>query len=208
MNASTKILGFSLVLATALSACASTPPPEVTAPIQLDGQAQLLDGERYLEYRVGVNIGATPDEVWALLTDAPAYPEWNSTVISIDGTIAAGEEIALKAKIDPKRTFDLTVSTFEPGQRLVWEDGGRAFKGVRTFTLTPREDGTTDVTMAEVLTGSMMGMIEGKLPDFRPSFNDFAADLKRAAEGNAAVGDSDDSDEGSGVVPNEATEEA
>ena len=182
MNASTKILGFSLVLATALSACASTPPPEVTAPIQLDGQAQLLDGERYLEYRVGVNIGATPDEVWALLTDAPAYPEWNSTVISIDGTIAAGEEIALKAKIDPKRTFDLTVSTFEPGQRLVWEDGGRAFKGVRTFTLTPREDGTTDVTMAEVLTGSMMGMIEGKLPDFRPSFDGFAHDLKQAAE--------------------------
>ena len=29
---------------------------------------------------------------------------------------------------------------------LVWEDGGRAFKGVRTFTLTRRDDGSTDVT--------------------------------------------------------------
>ncbi|MEM9460753.1 MAG: SRPBCC domain-containing protein [Myxococcota bacterium] len=182
MNASTAIRGLSLVLATALGACASTPPPEAAAPILLDGQAQLLDGQRYLEYRVGVNIAAAPDEVWALLTDAPGYPAWNSTVISIDGTIAPGEQIALKATIDPKRTFDLTVSTFEPGQRLVWEDGGRAFKGVRTFTLTSRGDGTTDVTMAEVLTGSMMGMIEGKLPDFRPSMTDFVADLKEAAE--------------------------
>ncbi len=182
-------------MAATLGACASTPPPQVEAPIGLDGQAQLLDGKRYLEYRVGVNIAAEPAVVWALLTDAPQYPEWNSTVISIGGTIAAGEEIALKAKIDPKRTFELTVSTFEPGARLVWEDGGRAFKGVRTFTLTRRDDGTTDVTMAEVLTGSMMGMIEGKLPDFRPSFNDFAADLKRAAEANAPAADaSPDSD--------------
>lgn len=185
MNASTAIRGLCLVLTATLGACASTPPPEATAPIVLDGQAQVLDGERYLEYRVGVNIEAEPDVVWALLTDAPRYPEWNTTVISIDGTIAPGEEIALKAKVDPKRTFDLTISAFEPGQRLVWEDGGRAFKGVRTFTLVPRGDGSTDVTMAEVLTGSMMGMIEGKLPDFRPSFNDFAADLKKAAEGSA-----------------------
>lgn len=180
-----------MVLVAALGACASTPPPQAASPIAADGQAQVLDGERYLEYRVGVNIAAQPDVVWALLTDAPKYPEWNSTVISIEGSIEPGQEIALRAKIDPKRTFDLTVSTFEPDQRLVWEDGGRAFKGVRTFTLTPREDGTTDVTMAEVLTGSMMGMIEGKLPDFRPSFDDFAADLKRAAEDHGASDPSD-----------------
>ena len=36
--------------------------------------------------------------------------------------------------------------------------------------------------MAEVLTGSMMNMIEPKLPDFRPAFTDFVADLKTAAE--------------------------
>ncbi len=171
-----------MALGLTLSACASTPPPETSQPVALGDPALLLDGERYLEYRVGVHVEATPQVVWGLLTDAPRYPEWNSTVISIDGTIAEGEEIALKAKIDPKRTFDLTVSTFEPNARLVWQDGGKAFKGVRTFVLTARDDGTTEVTMAEVLTGSMMGMIEGKLPDFRPSFDAFAADLKRAAE--------------------------
>lgn len=188
MNASTAIRGLPLVLAALLGACASVPPPEAAAPIALDGPATLLDGQRYLEYRVGVTIAAKPDVVWALLTDAAAYPQWNSTVTSIEGTIAPGEQIELRAKIDPKRTFELTVSAFEPNRTLVWEDGGNAFKGVRTFTLTTNEDGTTEVTMAEVLTGSMMGMIEGKLPDFRPSFDDFAADLKRAAEGRASQG--------------------
>jgi uncharacterized protein YndB with AHSA1/START domain len=183
VNASTAFRGLPLVLAALLGACASAPPPQATAPIGLDAPAMVLDGERYLEYRVGVSIAAEPDVVWALLTDAAAYPQWNTTVISIDGKIAKDEQIELKAKIDPKRTFELTVSTFDANRKMVWEDGGKAFKGVRTFTLTPRGDGTTEVTMAEVLTGSMMGMIEGKLPDFRPSFDDFAADLKRAAEG-------------------------
>jgi uncharacterized protein YndB with AHSA1/START domain len=178
---------FVLPLLAALAACASVAPPQASAPIALDGRATLLDGERYLEVRVGVHVNAAPEVVWGLLTDAAAYPSWNSTVTSIDGTIALGKTIRLKAKIDPKRTFELEVSTFEPNRKLVWEDGGKAFRGVRTFTLTARSDGTTDVTMAEVLTGSMMGMIEGKLPDFRPSFDAFAADLARAAEAKAAA---------------------
>jgi uncharacterized protein YndB with AHSA1/START domain len=201
VNASTTFRGLPLVLAALLGACASVPPPEASTPIALDGPALLLDGERYLEYRVGVSIAAEPEVVWALLTDAAGFPTWNSTVTSIDGTIAKGEQIELKATIDPKRTFELTVSTFEPNQTMVWEDGGKAFKGVRTFTLTPRGDGTTEVRMAEVLTGSMMGMIEGKLPDFRPSFDAFAADLKRAAEVSAEPAVKEPANEEAAVEP-------
>lgn len=171
-----------LALGALLPACASTPPPAAAEPISLDAPAVVLDGERYLEYRVGVRIAAPPAEVWALLTDADAYPDWNSTVQQLDGEIAEGQRIELKSSVDPKRTFGLTVSDLTPERGMVWSDGGRAFRGVRTFTLTPRDDGSTEFTMAEVLTGSMMGMIEGKLPDFRPSFDAFAADLKQAAE--------------------------
>lgn len=182
MNATTRILRVLLASTGALlSACASVAPTEAASPIVLDEPAVVLDGERYLEYRVGATIAAEPEVVWALLTDAESYPAWNSTVIAIDGKIAAGQEIELRSKVDPERTFELTVSTFDENRTLVWEDGGGAFRGVRTFTLTPRGDGTTEFRMAEVFTGSMMGMIEGKLPDFRPSFDAFAADLERAA---------------------------
>lgn len=169
-------------LALGLSACAVTPAPETAAPVGIGGPAVVLDGQRHLEYRVGANIQASPEKVWALLTDGPNFHKWNSTVISIGGEIAAGQQIKLKAKVDPKRTYKLTVSTFEPNEKMVWEDGGKAFRGVRTFTLTAKDDGSTDVTMVEALGGSMMGMIEGKLPDFRPSFDGFIGDLKSAAE--------------------------
>lgn len=187
MNGSTAFRCLGLLATFVLGACASVAPAQASDPVALDGQALKLDGTRYLEYRVGVEINAPPAAVWAVLTDAPSYPTWNSTVTSLEGTIAAGEEIKLRSTVDPKRTFELTVSTFEPNKTLVWQDGGRAFKGVRTFSLREREDGTTEFAMAEVLTGSMMGMIEGKLPDFRPSFNAFAADLKREVEGTATA---------------------
>jgi uncharacterized protein YndB with AHSA1/START domain len=36
-------------------------------------------------FSVTTLIHATPEAIWAILTDAPAYPLWNSTVASIDG---------------------------------------------------------------------------------------------------------------------------
>ena len=54
--------------------------------------------------------------------------------------------------------------------------------GVRTFTLTPNADGTTDFAMREEFLGIMLPMIKGSLPDFGPVFEAYAEDLKRAAE--------------------------
>lgn len=164
--------------------CASVAPPEAESPIAVDGQAIAIQGERYLETRVGIHIDAPPEAVWAVLSDGPSWPKWNSTVTSFKGTIAEGETVALKVEIDPKRTFKLLVSTFDPGKTLVMEDGGKAFRGVRTYRLVATADGGTEFTMREVMTGTMMEMIAPKLPDFRPPFTQFAADLKATAEGS------------------------
>jgi uncharacterized protein YndB with AHSA1/START domain len=135
-----------------------------------------------LDYSVAISIAAPPAIVWALLTDAKGYPQWNSTIVKLDGTIAKTETIQLVAKIAPERTFALKVSEFEKSSRMVWEDGGKAFAGVRTFTLRPTEGGGTVFAMSETLSGRFLPMIEGSLPDFTPEFNGFAADLKKAAE--------------------------
>ena len=60
------------------------------------------------------------------------------------------------------------------------------FKGERTFTLTPQTDGTTDFEMVEILSGVMLPMIKGSLPDFAPVFDRYALDLKKEAEGTAS----------------------
>jgi hypothetical protein len=73
---------------------------------------------------------------------------------------------------------------FSPNTRMVWRDGSAPmFQGVRTYTLIPRPDGSTTFSMVEVLSGLMLPMIGGSLPDFGPPFEQYAADLKKAAEG-------------------------
>lgn len=136
-----------------------------------------------LSYSVSIAIAAPPAAVWARLTDAKAFPTWNSTVTSIDGEIAEGQKLAIKVPVAPGRTFSPRVVAVEQGKRMVWADGmAPMFRGERTFTLEPGADGTTTFSMVEVFAGVMLPMIKGSLPDFRPVFDQYAADLKRAAE--------------------------
>ena len=151
--------------------------------LSIDGKAYRTKKTFRMEYRVSTRIHADAEKIWALLTNAAEFPNWNSTIDSIQGQIAAGEKIKVHAKISPDRAFSLKVSTFLPREKMVWKSGAAPmFKGVRTYTLSPQEDGAIEFTMVEVLNGLMLPMIAGSLPDFRPSFEQYAADLKRAAE--------------------------
>lgn len=132
---------------------------------------------------VAIDIAASPERVWSLLTGARAFPSWNSTVKSIDGEIAEGNTIKLVATVSPERTFKLKVGQVVPARGMVWSDGfAPMFKGVRTFTLTPNGDRATTFHMIEVFSGAILPMIAGSLPDFKPIFEQYAEDLKRAAE--------------------------
>ena len=138
-----------------------------------------------MEYRVSSSIEASPDAIWAILTDAPAYPDWDNGVLRIDGRIAPGERIKLYSEVDPRRGFPLEVEQFEPGRRMTWRGGMPLglFKGLRTFELTPESNGATRFTMEERFSGPLLPLIGRTLPDFGPSFEKFANGLKRRAEG-------------------------
>src|SRR5258706_11338390 len=136
-----------------------------------------------MQCAVSVTIAAAPKKIWSLLTNATDFPRWNSTVKKIDGEIALGNKLALQVTVAPDRTFKPKVTELEPEKRMVWSDGAAPmFKGVRTFTLTPRDDGSTEFSMVETFSGLMLPMIKGSLPDFGPQFEQYAADLKREAE--------------------------
>jgi uncharacterized protein YndB with AHSA1/START domain len=139
-----------------------------------------------MDCAITTTIHATPDKIWSLLTDAAAFPRWNSTVTSIEGQIAEGQTLKLKVPTAPGRVFKPTVRQVQAGRSMVWSDGmAPMFKGVRTFTLTPNADGTTVFAMREEFSGLMLPMIRGSLPDFGPVFEAYAEDLRRAAEGTA-----------------------
>ena len=136
------------------------------------------------EFATSIAIHAPAELIWELLTDAPGYAAWNSTVDRVDGRIATGETVTVHAKISPGRAFPVKVTELVPARRMVWTGGMPLglFKGERTFTLTPRPGGVVEVSMREVFSGLLAPLITKSIPDLQPAFDQFAADLKARAE--------------------------
>ncbi|HEY0492917.1 MAG TPA: SRPBCC domain-containing protein [Candidatus Dormibacteraeota bacterium] len=135
-------------------------------------------------YEASSTINASPQSVWAVLTNAEGYTGWDSGVERVTGRIAPGEKITVVSKANPGRAFPVKVAEFVPGQRMVWSGGMPLglFKGVRTFTITPSANGITKFSMREEYTGPLLTMIWRSMPDLGPSFQQFANGLKARAE--------------------------
>ncbi|HVD14661.1 MAG TPA: SRPBCC domain-containing protein [Actinomycetota bacterium] len=136
-------------------------------------------------YHASSTIKASPEAIWAILTDAPGYSEWDSGIVRVEGRIMPGEKIKVISKVNPGRAFPVKVTEFEPGQRMTWSGGMPLglFKGVRTFVLSPQGDGATTLNVREEYTGPLLPMIWRTIPDLGPSFEQFVTGLKRRAEG-------------------------
>ncbi len=134
-------------------------------------------------YESAALIDARPEAIWAVLTDADGYADWDSGVVRVEGRIAPQEKIKLVPEVNPKRAFPLEVTEFSPAERMTWTGGMPLglLKGVRTFTLTPEGTGTR-FTMREEYSGPMLPLIWRSMPDLGPSFEQFASGLKARAE--------------------------
>jgi hypothetical protein len=137
-------------------------------------------------FSVTTSIHATAERIWALLTDAAGYTRWNHTIDKVEGRIALGEKVTIHAKINPGRAFPVKVTAFEPSRGMVWTGGMplELFKGERTFTLQPAANECVEFSMREQYTGLMAPLITRSIPDLQPAFDEFARDLKCAAEGS------------------------
>lgn len=137
-----------------------------------------------MEYSATTTINASPETIWAILTDGPAYPEWDPNVDRIEGRIAPGEKITAYTRLSPGRAFPVKVSEFVPGQKMTWSGGMPLglFKGERTFTLLPQDNGATKFILREVFSGPLLPLIGRSIPDLTSAFEQFAAGLKNRAE--------------------------
>jgi hypothetical protein len=153
--------------------------------IQSNGTAVKTRTTFRLECAVSNIINANPEKIWKLLTDAQNYTKWNSTLESLEGNISFGGTVKMKVLQAPGRIFKVKVTEFTSNKSMLWQDGfAPMFTGKRYFTLQPNTDGNTTFMMSEVFCGLMLPMIAGKLPDFAPIFEQYAADLKKEAEKN------------------------
>ena len=140
-------------------------------------------------YEATADIDATPDAIWAVLTDGQRMPTWDSGVERFEGTIAPGAKLKVYVAANPGRAFPVKVTEFEPARRMVWTGGMPLglFKGVRTYTLDAIGAGSTRFTMREVYSGPLLGVIGKSIPDLGPSFTQFAHGLKRETESRAGA---------------------
>ncbi len=138
-------------------------------------------------FEVVTVIHATPESIWDILTDGARWTSWNPTVEKVEGTIAPREKLKVYTTLSPGQAFGVRVTQFDRPRRMVWTGGMPLglFKGERTYTLTPKQGGV-EFAMREYFSGLMAPLITKSIPDLQPSFDEFAAALKRRAENGSA----------------------
>ena len=70
-----------------------------------------------------VEIQAPPDTVWAVLTDFPAYPDWNPIEIEMHGEPVVGTRLHHTSKLPGRKPmqFSPTIVAADRERVLAWE---------------------------------------------------------------------------------------
>jgi len=140
-----------------------------------------------LRYESTVDITATPERVWGVLTDTQWYDSGDNGVIRVEGSIEVGEKLTIYSEVNPGRAFPAEVRELTPAERMVWGWSMPLglFTGERVFSLEPI-DGGTRLVMWEEFGGPLLPLIGRTMPDLQPSFDHFASGLKKSAEAEIA----------------------
>lgn len=122
-----------------------------------------------------IAVDASAEQVWNLLTDTAAYPQWNPFITRLDGVLEAGSR--LQVRISPPggrpMTFRPTVTHVEPEHRLAWL--GRflvpgLFDGAHSFTLEPADGDRTRLVHSETFRGALTWFSDALLENTAAGF--------------------------------------
>ena len=135
-----------------------------------------------------IEIQATAERVWQLLTDFPSFPQWNPFIRKATGNIQVGER--LEVNVQPSgasgMTFRPTVLKAEPNRELRWLGHlliSGIFDGEHSFAIEPLGENRVRFTQREVFTGLLVPLFaRGLDTDTRRGFEEMNRALKARAE--------------------------
>ena len=140
---------------------------------------------RKLETRV--EIDATREEVWEVLTATDAYPDWNPFITEVEGCFVAGERVRLTMRLPGKKPMTLRPRVVEaaPAARLRWS--GRLWvRGLcdaqHEFHLSETPRGTTEVVQVETFRGVLVPFLGRAIATTRLGFEAMDSALRARAE--------------------------
>jgi hypothetical protein len=134
-----------------------------------------------------IEIAAEPAQVWAVLIDFAAYPQWASFIDRIEGHVEPESRIGVHLTPTQGKPVHVqpTVVDVQPNRRLAWAMavGHRTlFHGEHSFELIPSSRGT-HLVQKEVFQGVIAAVIRNSPRGAVESFAAFNESLKQRVEG-------------------------
>jgi uncharacterized protein YndB with AHSA1/START domain len=128
--------------------------PAEKSPIAVNEQAPAVGASE-------IEIAATPEAVWDVLTAIDRWPSWNPHVksMSIQGGVTEGSQFRWKAG---PGTITSIIRRVEPPRLIAWTGKTFGIKAIHVYTLEPR-DGKTFVRTVESYDGLVARLFRGSL---------------------------------------------
>ena len=141
-----------------------------------------------VDISASTDIEASAAQVWSVLTETSAYPEWNPFIRSFAGSIALGErlEVTLQPAGRSVTTMKPQVVEFTAGRTFAWL--GRVgipgvMDGRHRFEVQPIDAGHARFVQSERLSGALVPAFRSMLTDATPrsfvAMNDALAERVR-----------------------------
>lgn len=133
-----------------------------------------------------VEINASPQKVWGILSDTNDYPDWNPFIRSVDGPLEPGKTVTII--LNPP---DSGVFTFHPVVLTASFPENRwqgkfllpgLFDGEHYFRVEPVSEQTARFIHGEHFSGLLVRLMGGPMEKTRRGFEMMNAALKKRAE--------------------------
>ena len=136
-----------------------------------------------------IDIGASAEMVWRVLTNFPAYPTWNPFLREVHGKLQQGAKLKVRMRLSKTRShrFSPRITKAIPAAELHWRGKmwfGGLFDGEHSFIIVPNGVNGVRFIQREQFTGLLVPVI---LPFIvkktEEAFERMNKALKKVAEG-------------------------
>lgn len=135
------------------------------------------------ELSTQIEIHASPENVWRILTDFPNYPNWNPFFIRVVGKPGVGEPVDLTL---PGGASRCTITQLEPNRVLTWTYHvlhPSLFHGEHSMGIQRIEPNRVHFLHGEVFSGLLVPLLAKRIDTtIRRGFEEMNKALKQQAE--------------------------
>jgi demethylmenaquinone methyltransferase/2-methoxy-6-polyprenyl-1,4-benzoquinol methylase len=131
-----------------------------------------------------IEIAASAQRVWEILTDFAAYPQWNPFMTRLDGEVRVGAVLRARLVVPGAPTLRprLRVTRVDPARELRWVGRRALVRGERRITIQPLDGSRVRFAQHTDFTGPIT-RLWGWLDRYQPGMQAMNAALKARAEG-------------------------